>query len=576
MNRRPLVFLALSSVVFTGAALVFRQRVYLLGDSFVFIKSFENTFLGLHPLDLGYAPLAKYYLYVLMKLFEATIYPALMTPIMTGEILLGVGFLAMTFVTVSAWWGERKIRLLAFFFLSSMPYMQLFFGYPETYAMVLFSISLFLMVVTLYLKGKIRFELVLPTFIIFFFSHYLAACIFPSVLFLVIHEVKQHGWTRLLMGMAAGLVTVLLITFSLQLNLADLLPSSANRSHYLSLVTNTDGFQAYTLFSIFHGIDFFNAVVLEASTVLVLIAVLIASRRGALLSTPYNIFLALAVVSFLVVLFVLKFDLGMARDWDVPAPYFLLCSMFVFVLLTEQGGPGKALALLVCAVLMHSLLWFAFNTTTQPSIARAQALMDRKLLSYEGAYESSFHLSMAYKTIGDTAASAALWQEYLTKNPEDTRAYLQLINSLMRTLNKGPNQVLAVYEQWLAHDPNDKQAKYNYAQFCLNAGNFYFNNNILEQAEQFYGKILEVFPTSAVAHNNLGTIYEKRQNFPQAIFFYQKAIECDSLYRDGYWNLGHLYYKLGKEHESLEVAKLAARHGDKSAQEELTSKGLTW
>jgi tetratricopeptide (TPR) repeat protein len=72
-----------------------------------------------------------------------------------------------------------------------------------------------------------------------------------------------------------------------------------------------------------------------------------------------------------------------------------------------------------------------------------------------------------------------------------------------------------------------------------------------------YHKVLELEPTHAAAHINLGTLYYNRQDFGLAERHYRRAIEADSRYALAYFDLGNVLDETGRVQEAVQTYKVA-------------------
>ncbi len=72
-----------------------------------------------------------------------------------------------------------------------------------------------------------------------------------------------------------------------------------------------------------------------------------------------------------------------------------------------------------------------------------------------------------------------------------------------------------------------------------------------------YHKVLEIEPSHAAAHINLGTLYYNRQEFGLAERHYRQAIETDPRYALAYFDLGNVLDETGRVKEAIQTYKTA-------------------
>jgi tetratricopeptide (TPR) repeat protein len=72
-----------------------------------------------------------------------------------------------------------------------------------------------------------------------------------------------------------------------------------------------------------------------------------------------------------------------------------------------------------------------------------------------------------------------------------------------------------------------------------------------------YHQVLEIQPTHAAAHINLGTLYYNRQDFTLAEKHYRQAIEADPRYSLAYFDLGNVLDETGRVQEAIQTYKTA-------------------
>ena len=77
------------------------------------------------------------------------------------------------------------------------------------------------------------------------------------------------------------------------------------------------------------------------------------------------------------------------------------------------------------------------------------------------------------------------------------------------------------------------------------------------EAIQCYEKVLELDPSHAAAHINLGTLYYNRQDYASAERHYRKAVEVDPRYALAYFDLGNVLDETGKAEEAVRAYQSA-------------------
>ena len=83
------------------------------------------------------------------------------------------------------------------------------------------------------------------------------------------------------------------------------------------------------------------------------------------------------------------------------------------------------------------------------------------------------------------------------------------------------------------------------------------NPNTHTEAIAAYHRVLELEPTHAAAHINLGTLYYNRQEFTLAEQHYRQAIESDPRYALAYFDLGNVLDETGRVQEAVLTYKVA-------------------
>ncbi|MBU0763889.1 MAG: tetratricopeptide repeat protein [Bacteroidetes bacterium] len=80
----------------------------------------------------------------------------------------------------------------------------------------------------------------------------------------------------------------------------------------------------------------------------------------------------------------------------------------------------------------------------------------------------------------------------------------------------------------------------------------YFRKNDYDNALKYYNITIEKAPTKARAYSNMGIIYFSRGDYKKAMEVYEKAVKYDSRFADAYMNLGSTYGTLGMFEKSIQ------------------------
>lgn len=83
------------------------------------------------------------------------------------------------------------------------------------------------------------------------------------------------------------------------------------------------------------------------------------------------------------------------------------------------------------------------------------------------------------------------------------------------------------------------------------------NPSTQNEAIAVYLKVLDMDPTHAAAHINLGTLYYNRQEYSLAEKHYRSAIEIDPRYALAYFDLGNVLDETGRVQEAIATYKTA-------------------
>ncbi len=578
-NRR-LFFIGTALAIFIATGFIFRVDVPLLGDSWYLVENFAGALRGTEELLPRDEPLATYYLSTVLGLFGVKTYQGFLDAIFAGGMLLGAGFLVAAYVTTGFLFPDHRARIVSFLLVCSLPCMILFFGYVETYGVVLFVLSLYALAGVLYLGGRVTFTVVTIAFLVQALTHYLTALTLPSLVYLGYLGMKRGKGRDVALGIAVSCVAFLLILVAVGFDVTNYF-SQVPHKHYLPLAVPDDPYEryssAYTLFSLFHLLDLANlSVLLLAPAVALVIAGATAGRRdektGGSRLTETERFLLACIIPVAIFAFVAKFDLGTARDWDVIGPYsylFVLFGLAWYFRRAPAPGSTRAVSIVAGATLLHSILWWTVVGSGTASVERFRSLMDERLTGQGGMYSANLYLSRYYRQTGmGDRESAELWLRYIGLYPGDIRGFRNVLNN---TRDEGAAAAAEKIRGWSRAFGRNPLTDRTMVTLALESGNAALEENMDADAEQFYEAAIDVDPRSAAAWNNLGTVHARREEFAEAAGMFLCAVELDSSFADAWFNLGRAWFATGKSAEARQAFGESARLGNRAAQSLLST-----
>lgn len=575
----PVLFAGILLGAFGIAAEIFRVRVPLLGDSFYIVKHYADVNRGEKVLDPRNEPLAAFLYYSLMRFTGEPGYRELLNTFFYAGIILGGGFIAMASVLVRNIFVDPMHRLLTLFLLLSMPYMVLFFGYLENYALVLFILMLFILTATLVLKGKFPFTLLALLAVLHMLVHYLTFLLLPSIGYVTMLLYRQGRRKEIALGAGIMVIALVALLTSIHWDFSIIFPNDPHH-HYLTLtapIALADATsQPYTVFSRYHFLDLFNYAVLMAGAVSVLFLVPFLDHPRPILPFPRHMttFLLIAFAPITAFIVLAKFDLGAARDWDVCAAYFLFFTLAAAVFLFGRGAsPAAQRVAILCIVLMlvQSIAMFRVTASTDASISRYRSLLDRRNMSQYGLYSARLFLALYYHQAGNDTSVIGLWRDYINEYPGDARGYRNILENLER-VPTSDKSLSTVYERWIESIPYDEVARTNYVNFLIASGNACFRSSQLPAALAKYRRAYSIDSSNFDVVMNIGSVLAEAGRPADAIPYFQKAIQLNPDFATAYFNLANACIAIGRKDQGYESLRTAAKMGSREAADMLAAK----
>jgi tetratricopeptide (TPR) repeat protein len=131
-------------------------------------------------------------------------------------------------------------------------------------------------------------------------------------------------------------------------------------------------------------------------------------------------------------------------------------------------------------------------------------------------------------------------------DPSDPRAYYVLSKAYDRAPGEA-DEVVECFHRYADLRPRDGQAAYYYALSLWKGKRPEDSQAYLDQVESLLRKALALDPSLPEAHLQLGNVYSQRRKYAEAVPEYQEALQLSPNIPDAHFRLGQAYVHLGKQ-----------------------------
>ncbi len=249
------------------------------------------------------------------------------------------------------------------------------------------------------------------------------------------------------------------------------------------------------------------------------------------------------------------------------AVWYFLSGFFNMIAILKGNMPFKIEVPVIAFVAGFSLIFFLVSDISKlhliwmiPSITLITIIL-RKLFNKDLKNE------IPMRQVAEMKKFINAYNKAVRSNPEDTAAYY----------NRGVAQAKSGnYKKAIADSTKAIELKPDYAMAYINRGFSYDELENYQQAIKDYTKAIELKPDLAEAYNLRGIVYARLGNEQRAIGDCSKAVELKPDLAEAYYIRGSAYSILGNEQQAIADFKIAARFGDKQAQDVLIKQGIQW
>ncbi len=567
--------------VFAFIAFLFHQNGYLLGDGLLRIRDLEHglKFSPAEPLDTLIHAFTFSTLNKFIKLSGAQVY-AIISVFSGMASVFGYSYYSKRIFSTL----EEKVLFGILIFGSA--WIQLFFGYAESYSVIACLNLLFFMSAIASLTNN-KFSIFPVVFLSSSVVTHPASIIFAPACFYFYYRIiwnnEQNSKSGMILKLSAipiSILSVTLIIFSLLGYPPSKFLALSGDSHIMPFF-NTQF--SYGIFSFEHPIDLINQFLLVTPAIFILPFVF----KGRLFISDFVMNFILIGVGFsMLMLLLFRTDLGFARDWDLFSIYALPMLLFLgFKMINSGISLNKFIYPLIILIFFQTFPWLILNSSEDLSIKRAERMvetpywtnhqravlydeisqiyfskedlknaLDNTMMAYRFEKMNRYYYSIGlinYK-MGKSDTALVIFNSLLKANFKK-----EFVLSAIGGINfaKGQfSEAAGAYKALTELQPQSSDDHYN-------LGLSLYNLKLNDSAEKEFLLTLELNPNNALAIGNLSQIYSGKNEFRKAIYYYNKLIEIEPSNPEHYYNLALCYSDLGEFDTALKNIQIARSCG---------------
>lgn len=560
MLTRGRLFVVLLVIALIVLFWVGRQATHFLGDGYLWLTSVEGTTsMGDIASNYPNAPLVGLLYFIIHHAFTPIgIHPAALITIQTVSIFFGTAMVLVILLLVRSMVSLPVDRLLAGLFIVVSGSIQLAFGYIETYTPTACMVLVYLFLAVRFLEGKTKLLLPALAYGVLFTFHFGMLWLAPSLMVLVLRELRNRRYGSVISAFAGTIALISLLLWPTGYTPRGLLEHliSKSGSQWIPITAANPVKYAYGLFDAGHFIDLANLFMLLSPFAAVLfIPRSVRSLGSGRSRDPSHQFLIVTGMCGLLFIVLTNFEIGMSRDWDLTAPYFLgIIIAALYLWYNDRGSPHQRRNLMfsmVVLMLLHTIFWVVLNAQEERSIRRFTMLPDSSLWSrsaYGYAYED---LSVYYRERGNRDEAIRYSTMSVEAEPLHARRWFSL-GGLYESAGRKTDAISA-YERALVLG-SDHFTLY------VNLGLLYADMGRSDDALRHLLHGFERNPDSAPIAHNIGAVLLAGKGDPgSALPYFLRAIELDPNLPDPYFSAGAIEYNNGRYGESIRLWNIFLR-----------------
>jgi hypothetical protein len=506
----PLILLILCGIVVL-LALSLPAKLHLLGDGALVLRVISGIqVMDELPPNFNHQPLVGVVFKFLVNHMKSGATSATEKLFQGLDIAAGIVFLLLLVFFLRSLKLSPLENFFSGCFIFTAAGSQFFLGYVELYVLLYLATFAYLTTAWFTLEHGKTIIIPLLCFGLMCGLHFGSLLLAPSLLFLLTNTFQKRR--------SEGIITfasiILAITLAVWLKRSQFPSLIENFQHevwfnFLPFFKEIQYFP-YTMFSLAHVIDWLNALMLMAPFSPVILMMTLYKHKGIPWTHSTILFYLTTALCGLLFTFTLNPALGLARDWDFLASFFLPLVFLCFILSKQFFNTAEFRTVFIAVVFLSFLHWGGWVGVN----ASEERHLQRMLLLNEPKFLSSVPRLNYYETLGNFfwhrgqyQQSQYYWEEYARIDSTNPRTVANLSE---------------VYRK-----VGDKEKAFEMLQRAANLNS----------------------PSPAV-YMNLGVMYAQRGDTTTAIALNQRAIRMDTTYAKAHANLGFLYARRGRYKEA--------------------------
>ena len=376
--------------------------------------------------------------------------------------------------------------------------LQFYFGYVENYAVLSLLISAYTVTGWLVLKDRLHSIFAFLCFLLILGFHLGGIAFFPSLLVIVFHAWRKSR-KEIVLSMFSTVSAAIPIYFLAGFSIRQIVERFGNVYHGELLPVHSS---YYSIFSLYHFLDWTNALglVLPFSFVGAIVLLFPLFRSGKLRwNDELLIFLLSSSACALALTLVISPALGMARDWDLLATFFIPPSfLFIYCVLPALSVVNirQVVFMMILLQAVQVAAWIGINGDETRHLRRAEMLTDSML--------SGTIPKMYYESLGK-----AFWQRHEFRNS------------------------LKWYERYLAIDSTNPRILANVTDLYGRLGE---NDKLFDALKRCAASSRD-----PAVFSNLGVEFLKRGDTAGSIRTFNHALSIDTTFSTAHANLALVY-----------------------------------